>query len=140
MPIRLLLLLCAGTCSGCAAGPAADSGNSIPPLDEDGVPLDPESEEGQAYCQAKHDAYYQFVASHLACTSDSDCAVVGDCGPNADFVAVAASAAGEAYQLAEARCPGTYDGPVFDARCIDSKCDLEQRTDTCCGCPPGVGP
>lgn len=136
MLLRLLLLLCVGSC---ATGPAADSGKT-PPLDEFGAPLDPDSDEGQAYCQAKRDAYYKFVEAHLECTSDSDCAVVGDCGPNADFSAVAASAADEAYRLANARCPGTFDGPVFDARCIASKCELEQRTDTCCGCPPGVGP
>ena len=136
----LLLALCAGTSTSCAEGDAAQGGVPAPALDDSGVPLDPYSDEGQAYCMAKQDAYYAFLAAHRACTTDSDCAVVGDCGPNADFSAVATSAAHEAYELAKARCPGTFDGPVFDARCIAQRCELEQRTDTCCGCPPGVGP
>lgn len=81
-------------------------------------------------------AFQAFVAAHASCEKDSDCAVVGDCGPNADFTAVRADVADEAYLLMERRCNGGgWDGPTYDPICRTGKCDLVPQTWTCCGCP-----
>jgi hypothetical protein len=92
-----------------------------------------------AACESKATAFRDFVATHGDCTSDSECAVVGDCGPNADFAAVRAESAAMAYTLQVARCAGTWDGPLFDARCSAGECTLVERTDACCGCAPSDG-
>jgi len=121
-----------GRATAGAAGSAAPGGGGRASSE----PLDPTSPQGQAACAAKEKAYDDFLEAHSACSVDADCDVVGDCGPNADFRAVAASDAREAYDLARARCDTAYDGPVFDPRCKQGRCALEERTDTCCGCPP----
>jgi len=88
-------------------------------------------------CAEANRAFTEFVAAHRACTKADDCVVIGDCGPNADFKAVQASVELEARALQQARsCGGAYDGPMFDAVCRAGKCDLQMRTDVCCGCQP----
>jgi hypothetical protein len=124
---------------GGTGGQAAAAGSGGKSPQDAGPPSDIFSPEGRAYCMKKDKAFADFVAAHRACETDKDCAVVGDCGPNADFTAVAANAAKEAYELAKARCSGTFDGPIFDPRCTKNKCTLEERTDTCCGCPDDAG-
>lgn len=93
-------------------------------------------------CEARSEAFEEFVAEHRACTADPDCEVIGDCGPNADFRAVRADSANEARALQVARCGQTFDGPVYRAVCTSGQCSLQMRTDTCCGCVPedaGIG-
>jgi len=103
----------------------------------DGTGDDGDDTEGDAGCAAAQKTFEEFVASHLSCEGDEDCAIIGDCGPHAEFVAVRADVAGEAYTLMEATCSGAFDGPVYDPVCVEGTCQREQRTDTCCGCPPG---
>ncbi len=109
---------------------AAGCGSSAPPRDDG------------ATCEARSKAYKDFLAAHRACSVDPDCTVIGDCGPNADFAAVRSDSSTEARALQQARCGGASDGPVYRAVCRAGQCELEMRTDTCCGCPPsdaGVG-
>lgn len=86
-------------------------------------------------CEARAQAYEDFVAAHRSCSLDADCVVVGDCGPNADFASVRADSATEARTLQVARCSGTHDGPVYRAVCQAGTCGLEMRTDVSCGGP-----
>jgi hypothetical protein len=88
-------------------------------------------------CEGKSASFDAFVADHESCANDDDCRVIGDCGPNADFVSVRADAADEAYRLMQARCVGTYDGPIYDAVCTAGRCDMVQNPTDCCGCAPG---
>jgi hypothetical protein len=94
-----------------------------------------------ARCEAKAKAFSDFVAAHRSCSRSEQCTVIGDCGPNADFAAVQAEHAYEAYALQKARCEATWDGPLFSAKCVDGECVLEERVDECCGCSHGdAGP
>lgn len=89
-------------------------------------------------CEAKSAAFTSFVASHQTCERDEDCAVIGDCGPNADFTAVRGDFAEQAYELMKARCDTAWDGPMFDPVCNAGTCGLEEKTDECCGCVPDL--
>lgn len=87
-------------------------------------------------CTRSETAFEDFVAANLSCNSDEDCKIIGDCGPNSDFRAVRASAADEAYRLAQERCSESWDGPVYTTRCVAGQCTLEMLPeDMCCGCP-----
>lgn len=86
-------------------------------------------------CEAREQAYEDFLAAHAACEIDEDCAVIGDCGPNSDFAPVRADAEEEARALQVDRCSDTYDGPMYRPVCTAGECALETRSDTCCGCP-----
>jgi hypothetical protein len=85
-------------------------------------------------CEARSQAFTEFVQAHRDCTVSSDCVVIGDCGPNADFTSVRVDAAGQARTLQQARCASAYDGPVYNPVCVQNVCSLQMRTDTCCGC------
>jgi hypothetical protein len=134
---------CAADASGGAkAQPEASDEAKAQPEASDGAKAQPEASKA-ARCDSKASAFRDFVASHGDCTRDDECAVVGDCGPNADFEAVRAENAEMAYSLQVARCERTWDGPMFNAACSGGRCTLVQRTDTCCGCAPrdsGAGP
>jgi hypothetical protein len=92
-------------------------------------------------CAQRSASFTDFVAAHSACTSNTDCTVIGDCGPNADFRAIRVDASAQGLELMKARCHGPYDGPLFDAVCINFACGLQRRTGACCGCPPNdAGP
>jgi hypothetical protein len=90
-----------------------------------------------ADCDYAQQVYEEFLAANDACSVDADCAVIGDCGPNADFAAIRADAAIEGRELQNARCGGAYDGPTYDAYCNAGTCALrEQPPSTEYGCPP----
>ncbi len=82
----------------------------------------------------------EFVAAHRACTSDSDCVIVGDCS-HANFQAVAKDAADEARALVLA-CTA-FDGPTYNAVCRANECE-RVPTGQSCGqatpraCPAGM--
>lgn len=88
-------------------------------------------------CEQAYVAFSEFLEQHQSCDTDDECAVIGDCGPNADFTAIRADAAEQGYALMSARCAGAYDGPVYFARCTDGMCALELNDATCCGCDDG---
>jgi len=92
-------------------------------------------------CAQRNASFTDFVAAHSACTSKTDCTVIGDCGPNADFRAIRVDASAQGLELMRARCEGAYDGPLFDAVCVNRACALQLRMGECCGCPPNdAGP
>ena len=94
--------------------------------------------EDPAACESRAAAYTTFMDTHRDCTQDSDCAVIGDCGPHANFAAVRAEHAEEATTLHSALCGEAYDGPTYDAVCQDGKCQLSQQTGYC-GMPTADG-
>ena len=85
-------------------------------------------------CEQRRQAYLEFLAANQDCEKDEDCAVIGDCGPNADFDSVRVDAAAQARELQLQRCASAWDGPMFLPVCRAGRCDLEERHDTCCGC------
>jgi hypothetical protein len=90
-----------------------------------------------ADCDYAQKAYEDFLAANDACTVDADCAVIGDCCPNADFAAIRAEAASEGRELQNARCGGACDGPTYEAYCNAGTCALRQQPpSTEYGCPP----
>lgn len=94
------------------APPGEDA--SVPPADmTDAVAPDADTggSDGPA-CEQAERAFSEFVANNGSCELSSDCTVIGDCGPNADFTAVVAAAA-EGYALMAARCDGSFDGLTF---------------------------
>lgn len=86
-------------------------------------------------CVARDKEFDAFLQANQACTRDDECAVIGDCSPNADFRAVRKEVADEAYKLMQARCGGAADGPVYDAECSAGTCELTESSEPCCGCP-----
>lgn len=65
---------------------------------------------------------------------DSDCRVIGDCGPTADWRAINESVAAQGYSLMQARCNvATYDGPQYAARCDEGVCALGAQNGVCGG-------
>lgn len=94
---------------------------------------------GLSACERADRAFRDFVADNGSCERSSDCTIIGDCGPNADFTAINVAAAAEGYALMEARCDGTFDGPTFAARCEGGVCALGPENG-CCGCPSDAGP
>lgn len=90
-----------------------------------------------ADCDYAQQAYEEFLAANSACSVDADCAVIGDCGPNADFAPIRADAAAEGRELQLARCGGAYDGPTYAPYCNAGACELRERPpSTEYGCPP----
>lgn len=89
---------------------------------------------GNGGCGPRDAEFQAFVAAHRFCDQDSDCAVVGDCGPNADFTPVRSDVADEAYLKMQDRCTTAWDGPTYDPVCRAGVCAL-QSTGSCCGCP-----
>jgi len=90
-----------------------------------------------ADCDYAQQVYEDFLAANDACTIDADCAVIGDCCPNADFAAIRADAATEGRELQNARCGGACDGPTYEAYCNAGTCALRQQPpSTEYGCPP----
>jgi len=78
--------------------------------------------------------FESYLAANLSCESDADCVIIGDCGPNADFRAVRADAAEEAYRLMWMREVGTWDGPEYEAVCGgDNLCTIERSMYYCGG-------
>jgi hypothetical protein len=102
---------------------AADTGASMPDTGHD------------AECMRADEAFQSFLTQHQNCEHDTDCAIIGDCSPNADFRSINASYADQGYELMQARCTATYDGPVYNPRCVEGRCDMQEDPHTCCGCP-----
>lgn len=76
-----------------------------------------------------------YVVAHQNCERDSDCTIVGDCGPNADFTAISVGAEAEGMRLMTARCGGAYDGVVPSAVCNAGVCaENYDEPWGCCGC------
>lgn len=73
-------------------------------------------------CEAASEAFEAYVAANGACEEDTDCVIIGDCGPNADFRAIARGASAEGTRLMGARCEGNYDGPTYRAVCDEGTC------------------
>jgi hypothetical protein len=112
----------------------APSVDDDPVAGDDGSP-DDGGDGADAGCVLAEQTFQAFVAEHRSCEHDEDCAPVGDCGPNADFTAVRADAAKEAYSLMSQRCSGTFDGPIYGAICADGVCAIGEEEVDCCGCP-----
>lgn len=108
-------------------------------IKDDGGQLDPNDPEQPKLCAQRRQDYLAFLDKHSACKRDDECAMVGDCGPHADFDAVRADARDEAMRRKVGLCEGAFDGPIFEPVCRSNKCALKMRTDTCCGCPPDAG-
>ncbi len=115
---------------------ADDDGGS----EHDGAePDNPEDNDGPFIdgggCEVREQEFKQFLKANLECDDDADCTVIGDCGPNADFEAIRADAEEEGYELMQATCHQSYDGPTYDAVCKAGKCELQDEPNGCCGCP-----
>jgi hypothetical protein len=96
-----------------------------------------DASDGAAQCQQSAEAFDQYVLEHQACSADAECAAIGDCGPNADIRAIRSDVAAQAYEMMKARCtPGTFDGPLYEARCSSGRCELVELQGVCCGCNP----
>jgi len=113
--------------------------NSDERIADDGRRLNPDYPDDAQLCEQRREDYEAFLGKHSACERDDDCAVVGNCGPNADFDAVRAEVQEEAMERKVMLCERTHDGPVFEPVCRAKTCELKMRTDTCCGCPPDAG-
>lgn len=124
-------------------GTAPDTDSSVPQtgsnVPDTGAPnSDPNQPDGseEQACNRANEAFESFVAAHNSCEHDSDCAIIGDCGPNADFRSLNGDAATQGYALMQARCYGAYDGPVPNPSCVAGRCDSDfANPDGCCGCP-----
>jgi hypothetical protein len=124
----------AGT-SGSGGGGGSDEPDAEAPYAEPDAAIDADP----ANCELSRQAFASFLAANRDCDEDSDCSVIGDCGPNADWRAVNAEAAAEGYALMQARCSaGTFDGPEYAARCDDGQCVLGEEVGVCGG-PPDDG-
>lgn len=108
-----------------------DDDSSVPEPDAGDAAID---SGGELSCEQRDEAFYELLVQHQSCTEDDECAVIGDCGPNADFRAIRADAAEEGYALMQDRCGGTYDGPGYVAICNAGTCELEGSPELCCGC------
>jgi hypothetical protein len=93
---------------------------------------------GPSACEQATQAFDEFLAANQSCSVSTDCTVIGDCGPNADFRAINVAAAATGFALMEQRCPGTFDGPTYSASCQDNRCVLGAENG-CCGCPIDAG-
>ena len=87
-------------------------------------------------CESKAARFDRFVAAHQSCLEDSDCTIIGDCGPNADFTAVSSEAAEQGMRLMTARCDGPVDGQIPRAVCRAGVCEETwEKPWLCCNCP-----
>lgn len=84
-------------------------------------------------CAKNQKAYQDFVQSHRTCSADSDCTLIGDCGPHL-FDVVRTDAATEAARLQSETCAWGFDGPLYDAVCSAGTCTLRE-TGRQCGAP-----
>lgn len=90
-------------------------------------------------CERADMAFRAFLAAHQACSADDECAIIGDCSPNADFKAIRSDAAEEGYALMRARCGSAHDGPVYTAYCDDGTCASRVAEETATfGCPQSL--
>jgi hypothetical protein len=105
---------------GCSDEPAADGESSS------GASSDAE-------CGAAGAKLSKFIASHNRCSSDSDCAIVGDCS-HAGFDSVAREFQPEAQRLSMASC-SVFDGPTYNAVCKQGKCATLRSVAQCGGAP-----
>jgi hypothetical protein len=86
-------------------------------------------------CEKADREFLEFLAAHQDCTSDDDCTVVYDCGPNIDSRPVNPDVVNEAYQLMAQRCSGGgFDGRVYGAKCEAQRCVISDEVFECCGC------
>ena len=87
-------------------------------------------------CVNAHHRYNEFVATNKVCSSDDDCIIVGGCSNTLGFAAVAASVRRQAQELSNAPSScGKFDGPLYDAVCLEKKCTL-MRNGRACGMKP----
>lgn len=93
---------------------------------------------GPSVCEQASEAFRSFVAANRGCSLDSDCTMIGDCEPNADFEAINVAAAAMGYALMMVRCASIADGPTFAAICQDGQC-VRGPENGCCGCPSDAG-
>jgi hypothetical protein len=83
-------------------------------------------------CELAESTFLAFVAANQSCMHDSDCAIIGDCGPNADFTPITVGAAHEGRELMNARCSWVWDGETYRAVCAAGTCTAVE--DGCCYC------
>jgi hypothetical protein len=106
---------------------------------DSGAPGGPRPDaDGPSVCEQADQTFRDFVAVNRTCNVTADCAVIGDCGPNADFEAINAAAAAMGYALMGQRCPAAFDGFTFAALCQDGQCVLGPENG-CCGCVSDAG-
>lgn len=117
LTLGLISLSCAVAC-GDDTTTATDSSVTI---DSGGSDADTGGD-AAAMCEAANTAFRDFVAANSACADASECAIIGDCGPNADFTAVRADSTDEAFRLMQLRCMGSFDGPTYVAACESGVC------------------
>jgi hypothetical protein len=128
-----------------AGGGAGGEGSEDASVPEPAAPTDASLPEeplpdasGPPSCEQADQTFRDFLAANQSCSVSSDCTMIGDCGPNADFAAINVAAAAMGYALMEVRCPGLFDGPTFAAVCQDGQCILGPENG-CCGCPSDAG-
>lgn len=85
-----------------------------------------------------------FLAAHLGCERDEQCAIVGSCSGGFGFEAVNVSARVEAQNYSDhTSCP-VFDGPTYNAVCEEGRCVARNRGHDCGGpvdaggCEPGA--
>jgi hypothetical protein len=127
-----------GVGGGGAGAPAYRDAAVLVPLDATVDPGDASDAAGadtgpRAICARNNRAFTHFLSENLGCSEDSDCTMIGDCEPNADWRAINVTAAGMGYALMLERCAGTSDGPTYAARCQNGQC-VEGEQNGCCGC------
>lgn len=131
----------AGGRGGSAGGQSSEDASAPPPdaAVDSGAPGAPRPDaDGPSVCEQADQTFRDFVAVNRTCNVSADCAVIGDCGPNADFEAINAAAAAMGYALMGQRCPAAFDGFTFAALCQDGQCVLGPENG-CCGCPSDAG-
>jgi hypothetical protein len=116
-----------------ASAPSTDAAADASAIDE--VERDAS---GPSVCETAQQAFEGFVAANRSCSVSSDCTIIGDCSPNADFRAIRVDAAATGYALMVQRCASTSDGPTYAAICQDGECVLGAENG-CCGCPGDAG-
>ncbi|MDB4990489.1 MAG: hypothetical protein JWN04_5667 [Myxococcaceae bacterium] len=88
------------------------------------------------FCEQKLATFIAFLAEHSSCTVDSDCTIIGDCCPHADFAAVRSDVVGQARALQLESCSRSCDGATYAAVCVQGKCERKQNPmDQWCGAP-----
>jgi hypothetical protein len=129
----------AGTAgTGGTAGTAGTGGSGGDEPDAEAPPPEPDASSDAGApptaCELIEQAFETFLAASRSCSDDSDCRIIGDCGPNVDWRAINESAAAQGYNLMEARCGVRgFDGPEHAARCQSGVCVVGEENGYCGG-------
>lgn len=74
-----------------------------------------------------------FLASHRACTTDSDCTIAGSCSGGFGFEAIRVDARERAQAYSDrTACGAAFDGPTYRAVCEQGLC-VARNSGTSCG-------